>query len=199
LISKLARILTDRQVDKGKLPSDEREVFYYAFENLISDIFNILLSLGIGFLFGKCFEMLVFLACYGMIRKHAGGYHACTRGRCNVISICIVLLIVSLNCLEYSIIPVWIMCIVVIMLSFGIIHISPVEAINKPLNFEEKKKNKISTLKNIVLINLFAYLWMILFLDRSLLYNAMLAFTAVLLLQIFGMIKLYHYKNNQGR
>lgn len=177
----------------------EKEVFSYAYEIVISDVFYVLLSLAIGILFGKVIEMLIFLICYGTLRTHAGGYHASTRIRCSMISFCVIVLVMCFNYIRYDLFPEWIFYIMLIINSLGIAILSPVEAVNKPLDMDERKKNKRATLVVVLLFDVFSCLALMILQSGVLIYNVVLVYIAVFLLQLLGIVKQNQYKKDHGR
>ena len=62
---------------------DEREIFEFGFERILSIFFSSFLLLSLGLICGGFFESIVFFLCFYYARKYSGGYHADTYVKCN--------------------------------------------------------------------------------------------------------------------
>lgn len=86
MISNLSARLTDKLLSKGSITEDERELYVYGLFMLTSQLMYLVLACIFGLLF-KCFiESIVFYIAFQFIRRYAGGYHAATETRCEILS-----------------------------------------------------------------------------------------------------------------
>lgn len=100
MINNLSIKLTNKLISKGSITENERELYIYGFFMLLSHIMYFVLACIFGMLF-KCFiESIIFYIAFQFIRRYAGGYHAKTETRCEILSTlsilcCIVLIKLS--------------------------------------------------------------------------------------------------------
>lgn len=86
MINNLSVRLTDRLLAKGSITEDERELYIYGFFMLLSQLVYFLLACIVGLLFQCFFESVIFYIAFQFIRRYAGGYHAKTEMRCEILS-----------------------------------------------------------------------------------------------------------------
>lgn len=65
---------------------DKNEIYKYGFFVLYSNIVFLLLSMLLGAVFGVFLQGIIFYVAFFSIRQYAGGYHASTETRCEVMS-----------------------------------------------------------------------------------------------------------------
>lgn len=100
MINNLSTRLTDKLLAKGNIAEDERELYIYGLFMLLSHLMYLVLTIVFGLIF-KCFlESIIFYIAFQFIRRYAGGYHAKTETRCEILSAlsilcCIVLIKLS--------------------------------------------------------------------------------------------------------
>lgn len=73
-------------IAKGSITEDERELYIYGLFMLLSQIMYFFLSVIFGFLFQCFIESVIFYIAFQFIRRYAGGYHAKTETRCEIMS-----------------------------------------------------------------------------------------------------------------
>lgn len=130
--------LTDFFLTKGKCSKEDRDIVVYG----LSVGFEILLcyftSFILGLLFNLIFETLVFISSYNHLRKYSGGFHCEKSVNCYLVSCGIV----AFTLVVIKFMPINLMTmvsIVCIVVSAPIIvKYAPVEAVNKPLDKDEK-------------------------------------------------------------
>jgi accessory gene regulator B len=74
--------LTDFLLNKNIVSRDDREIYIYGFEALLSTVLNAFLVLITGILIGLLKETLIFLMGFALLRVYSGGYHAKTHLGC---------------------------------------------------------------------------------------------------------------------
>lgn len=86
MINNLSTRLTDKLLSKGSITEDERELYIYGLFMLISQLMYLVLACIFGLLFECFFESIIFYVAFQFIRRYAGGYHAATETRCEILS-----------------------------------------------------------------------------------------------------------------
>ena len=100
MINNLSEFFTNKLIRKGSITEDERELYIYSFFMLISQLIYLVFVIVFGLIF-KCFiESIIFYIAFQFIRRYAGGFHAKTETRCEILSTlsilcCIVLIKLS--------------------------------------------------------------------------------------------------------
>ena len=100
MINNLSTHLVDKLISKGNITEDERELYIYGLFISISHILYWIIAIILGFIFKSVFESVIFYIAFQFIRRYAGGYHAKTETRCEILSTlsilcCIVLIKLS--------------------------------------------------------------------------------------------------------
>lgn len=100
MISKLAEKLVDCLYCQHDISDDEQELYKYGFFVLLSQILYLIIAIILGFIFKSVFESVIFYIAFQFIRRYAGGFHAKTETRCEILSTlsilcCIVLIKLS--------------------------------------------------------------------------------------------------------
>ena len=139
MINNLSALLTDKLLAKGSITEDERELYIYGFFMLLSHIMYFVLACIFGILF-KCFiESIIFYIAFQFIRRYAGGYHAATETRCEILST--LSIFVSTGIIKLSKIHDFkTILLIITLISVVIIFIlCPLDTPEKPLSDKEYK------------------------------------------------------------
>ncbi len=96
MINTAANHIVDFIYSKGNLSADERDIYVYGYEIILSSGISFLLLIITGLLFGKLLEAAAFFGVFYFLRQRTGGYHANTYFKCNLIFECNVLLVMIL-------------------------------------------------------------------------------------------------------
>lgn len=139
MINNLSALLTDKLLAKGSITEDERELYIYGFFMLLSHIMYFVLACIFGILF-KCFiESIIFYIAFQFIRRYAGGYHAATETRCEILST--LSIIASIGIIKLSkIYDFKTTLLIITLISMVIIFIlCPLDTPEKPLTEKEFK------------------------------------------------------------
>lgn len=139
MINNLSALLTDKLLAKGSITEDERELYIYGFFMLLSHIMYFVLACIFGILF-KCFiESIIFYIAFQFIRRYAGGYHAATETRCEILST--LSIIASIGIIKLSkIYDFKTTLLIITLISMIIIFIlCPLDTPEKPLTEKEFK------------------------------------------------------------
>ena len=99
MIKKLSASLTDKLINNGTIDVEESDLYIYGFFILFTHIAYLLLTCIFGLLI-KCFiESVIFYIAFQFLRRYAGGYHAKTETRCEIMSaLSILCCIVLIKC-----------------------------------------------------------------------------------------------------
>lgn len=117
------------------VPTEDKAIYVYGFQQGCIILLNILTTIGIGVLFSRVIESVVFLLVYMPLRSYAGGYHAKTPLQCYLFSVFMMIVVLWMIGL-----PIWsgIAIAVSMVIAIGIIfYFAPVAAPNKPLSQNE--------------------------------------------------------------
>jgi len=82
MLEKLSERLTDLLLMKGIIDRENREIYTYGFEALLSTVINFIIVLTIGIIAGIALESIFFVFMFGILRMYCGGYHAETHISC---------------------------------------------------------------------------------------------------------------------
>lgn len=86
MINNLSQKLTEKFLKKGIIEKDEQELYVYALFILISTLMLFIITCVFGLIMKCFFESVIFFIAFQFIRKYAGGYHASTETRCEIMS-----------------------------------------------------------------------------------------------------------------
>lgn len=86
MINNISSRLTDRLIAKGNITEEDRELYIYGLFMLLSQIMYFFLSVIFGLLFQCFIESVIFYIAFQFIRRYAGGYHAKTETKCEILS-----------------------------------------------------------------------------------------------------------------
>ena len=145
----LAKKITLFYIKKGKIEEDDREVYEYSFEMLISTIINFLIMIVGALITKRYWETALFTFSFLLFRKFFGGYHAKTHIGCISIFFMIrldarLLSIIAMIICSLSIIPV--------------LLLSPVSHPNNPIDKNRIKMYNIVSIFLVLLVVILAYL-----------------------------------------
>ncbi len=162
---------------------EDEELYRYGMRQLKTGLLNIATILLLGFLFRQIGEGILFAVCYILLRKSAGGYHAKNAKRCYIDS---VILYVGALCLIHFLKPDIRYAGITLFLFFILLHVIPVENVNKPLNPEERRIYK----KGAVVLFIFFFLLEALLYKMGILTGYMAVNTAILGTEVLLLLQL---------
>lgn len=139
MVNKLSQKITEKLLESGIISEEEQELYIYGLFILISTVMYFVLNCIFGLMLGCFFESVIFFTAFQFIRKYAGGYHAATETRCEIMSTislfaCIVVIRLSRS---YDLDTV-LFCISLIAAAI-IALFSPLDTPEKPLSEKEFK------------------------------------------------------------
>ena len=86
MINKLSKFFTEKLLVNGAISNEEQELYIYGFFMLLSQSMYLILACIFGLILGCFIESIVFYIAFQFIRRFAGGYHAATETRCEIMS-----------------------------------------------------------------------------------------------------------------
>lgn len=141
-MNKAVDSITSFMIQKGVFSEDDREVYNYCFELLLSNLLNILATLLLAIIAGRLMETGLFLVGFLLLRRTAGGYHAQTHWGCFLLwtsFICGFLTVLTFLPRPY--IPFLLVgCILLSLLT--VFLLAPIEHENKPISKDDLRKFK---------------------------------------------------------
>lgn len=132
----VSKRIIEYTVKNDSLDDEKAEEYIYGLELSLTLALNYISILIIGFLMGMLWQAVLFLFIYTSIRRFAGGFHFNSSVIC-YLSMCI-MCILTLLIIKYSVNNVWLYSSVMAVSTLIILIISPVSAVNKPLDEKEK-------------------------------------------------------------
>ena len=137
MINNLSAQLTNRLIVKGTISENEQELYCYGFFMLLSQWLYLILAAVFGLILGCFFESVIFYIAFQFIRRYAGGYHAKTETRCEIMSaISIIACIVVIRMSTTYNFNIVLLCLAAVATIF-IAVLSPLDTPEKPLSEKE--------------------------------------------------------------
>lgn len=139
MINKLSKFFTNKLFVNGVISEDEQELYIYGLFMLISQLMYLTLACLLGLILGCFVESIIFYIAFQIIRRYAGGYHATTEARCEILSTLSILACIILIKLSkvYDIQTVFL--IISVISSVCIFFLCPLDTPEKPLSDKEAK------------------------------------------------------------
>lgn len=141
MINKISVFLSEGIGLRLNSSDNEKEVYAYSIEVLLSLLLNLLILSSAAYILNKKLELLIFIIFLSGLKTFAGGYHAKTHAECILLSLSIfVVSAMSGTYLrQYGEV---ILTSGVIFSIFMVFWLAPSETENKPLSKNERKKYK---------------------------------------------------------
>lgn len=140
MIGKLASKTAESFIKRPSACYDKIEIYQYGFFVLYSNIIFLLLSMLFGAVFGVFLQSIIFFVAFFSIRQYAGGYHASTETRCEIMSTLSILACIVVIKLSKTFAFQTVMLIVSALSAVCIITLCPLDTPEKPLSTEEYKR-----------------------------------------------------------
>lgn len=154
MINKFSKRLSKVMLSKGYITDEEKDIYIYGSFMMISQMLLLIWTCILGGIFNCFFEAIIFYVTFQLIRKYAGGYHASTETKCEILSalsvlICIIAIKISNLYDFYNILFIFAIISTVI-----IFVLCPLDTAEKRLsNIEYKYFRRISWLILLVIIS----------------------------------------------
>lgn len=99
MISKLSTHLTEKLLSNGTISDEDKDLYIYGLFMLFSHLMFFIIACIFGLILGCIFESIIFYIAFQFLRRYAGGYHAKTETRCEIMSaLSILCCIVIIKC-----------------------------------------------------------------------------------------------------
>lgn len=147
MITALANHIADFIYSNTELSEEQRDIYVYGYEIIISSAVSFVLLIATGLIFGRLPESIVFFLTFYTLRQQTGGYHADTYLKCNLVFEINIISVMLLTLIDFPFaaslvvnISVFVLCLAVILI------LAPMENENKPIPPESRPKHKIAGL-----------------------------------------------------
>jgi accessory gene regulator B len=158
ILSLMARKMSSFSISNGIIKEEEREIYNYSFELLLSTIINFGFIIIASIIFNKVVQTLFYLIGFLPLRRVAGGFHAKTHLRCFFVLLASYFMFLSILILiaDQSI---NILILAILLFSLCIVFLfSPIEDKNRPISLTEKdifqRKSRIIILFLIIVVSI---------------------------------------------
>lgn len=136
----LSECVTDFLLRQGIIKNEEKDIYIYGAELIISSIINLSICLFISILFKDFVNGLIFFISFSSLRRFTGGFHSKSFLRCNIIFAIIVVITLLFNMFFSNIFDYVIATVILIIFSLlSIVLFSPVYNDNKKLTEYERR------------------------------------------------------------
>lgn len=136
----LSECVTDFLLRQGIIKNEEKDIYVYGTELIISSIINLFICLIISLLFKDFIDGLIFFISFSSLRRFTGGFHSKSFLRCNIIFAIIVVMTLLFNMFFSKIFDNVVATVILIIFSLlSIVLFSPVYNANKKLSKYERK------------------------------------------------------------
>lgn len=142
MLHKLAEDISFYLITNNIIDIEDREIYIYGLELLISTLFTSISILILGFLIGNLIFAVTFLLVHFFLKSYTGGYHAKHYYECYIYSIFTYIVLVIINCIISDIYKPFIGLLLLIISMLVIFKFAPIENKNNPKTEEEMVRNK---------------------------------------------------------
>lgn len=158
MIKYLSDNITNYFYNNDIISEEDKEIYVYGLEIIISSLIGMLLIIGIGICLNKIVYSIIFLSTFVPIRMYTGGYHANSYIQCNLTFVSIYLVTLGIIMIVPSNYIGITSTVMILMTIYIIFKYAPIDNEHKRLTIEEKKKHK-----KVALIILFIYYFLSIF------------------------------------
>lgn len=143
MIKNVSNKMTEFFINKEVINEDDRDIYLYGSEILVSEVICTTITLGIGLFLGRFIKTVLYLLIYTLIRVYAGGYHAMSHKMCITIFnvLYVFLLIITELLFRFNLSNI--LCLGTIIAMVIIVVLSPVEDSRKPLEEYELRSYRL--------------------------------------------------------
>lgn len=186
-MEQLANFLTNYCYKKNIISKEKKEIYMYGFKLIIADVINFLIIILLGTVFKRIFDSIVFLVVLCGLRQFTGGFHAKTFWLCRTSMIITYFSVMFLNIVVLNTSPKMIcaftnfLCVIIIFL------LAPIENVNKPLTYRQKKSNKLKSVITSIILSVVAIIFVLA--DKNVGVTISTTLSAVVILMFVGKIK----------
>lgn len=135
MIKEISEKITKKAVEDGSIKSEQYEEYLYGINMILNILITDITMLIIGFIMRMLWECIVFWFFYKILRKYCGGFHFSTSLKC-YLSSCIMCPVI-LTTVKYIPFNIFTWTVITLIGCIILFILSPVEAVNKPLDEKE--------------------------------------------------------------
>lgn len=139
MINKLSEYFTEKLLINGSISNEEQELYLYGFFMLLSQLMYLILAFIFGLIFNCALESIIFYIGFQFIRRYAGGYHAATETRCEILSTLSILACIVVIKLSKTYDFQTVLLIISAISAVCILFFCPLDTPEKPLSEKEYK------------------------------------------------------------
>lgn len=152
MISYMSEKLTNYLCGKDIISQEDKPVYKYGYEILMSTILGFIIVVAIGIVFNEILSAAIFYLTFVLTRQYCGGWHANSYLKCNIAFAGICTIVIILSKLLASRMEIAYILLVVALYIFTIWELSPMENPNRKFGSGEKKKfRKISRIGAVII------------------------------------------------
>ena len=144
MIHSLSENIADFLLSKDCFEKENLDIYVYGTELILSTALGIIIVSILSIVFNCIAQGLLFYLTFYTIRKYSGGLHCNTHLKCNLTYLSVFILSVLIDSVvKNSVYRIFILITFVVFSLITIILFAPIENINKPIKYEDRKKFKI--------------------------------------------------------
>lgn len=197
MISKLSTRLTEKLLSNGTISDEDKELYIYGLFMLLSQLMFFIIAYIFGSVLNCMIESIIFYIAFQFIRKFAGGYHASTETRCEVLSTLSILACIVVIRLSKTYDIQTVLLLITTLSAVCIFVFCPLDTPEKPLSDKEFKYfRKVSWL--ILLVIVVAIIVSYVFKFQMVLVSCCLSLILESVLLVAGKVKRVSKKNNDS-
>lgn len=196
MLDSISSRLAELAYQSGLINQTEKEIYRFGFETALLKCVHIIAMLLIGAAFKMPLEAVTFIAVYSSLRIYAGGFHAKSRLGCFLIS-CVMMtgvLFIVKYYQSYGIRTLFVLSAMSIATAV-ILFLSPVAAVNKPLDQIEIKHYK----KRVYIVTCFHLMLLAVFYFRGLYSYSLIVCLSEISLTIMLIMGNFQLRTIKGR
>ncbi len=139
MVNKLSTYFTEKMISNGTISDKDKELYIYGLFMFLSQLMFFIIACIFGFLLNCIIESIIFYIAFQFIRKYAGGYHAATETRCEILSTLSILACIVVIRLSKTYDFQTVLLIISAVSSVCIFVFCPLDTPEKPLSKKEFK------------------------------------------------------------
>ena len=135
MIKEISEKITQKAVEDGNIKSEQYEEYLYGINMILNIFITDITMIIIGIIMRMLWECIAFWFFYKILRKYCGGYHFSTSLKC-YLSSCVMCPVIF-AAVKYIPFNMFIWAVITFIGCIILFILSPVEAVNKPLDEKE--------------------------------------------------------------
>lgn len=197
MISKLSNCLSETLYKRNVILFEEIELYEYSLFMILSYLSFLIIAIILGFVLKIPFLAMIFYIVFSLIRNFAGGIHANSEVKCNIITTMLILISEVLIKVLISYDLIWIPLVMLLISSVSLIVLKPVASSQKEIS----QKERLHFHKKVIVLTVIAVLISLscLLLDiRSITISLSVGLFLATILLIIGKIQVVYLKTKSS-